>query len=156
MVYDYRDFFYRLVMSKKNINRIVLFSVCPIMGVLANYIPTIINNPDYRFGVPGLAEEFADGNSILAYSLLIISGLIAAYLSNVKSCKIGLAIVILMPIIAIAEATVNPCSHNLLPIELVFTYPFMALIAGGAALLGKLLKSKIKKEAKEIGNIFWT
>lgn len=144
-----------VVMSKKIGNIIVLFVACPLSGLIANFIPVIISHPnDYRFGFPPLVYAFADEGSITAILLLLIVGLISAYFSTVKPWKIGLAIVILMPIMAIAETTVNPESHNLLPIEIVITYPYMTLFGAGSAFLGKLLKKKIKTEAKEIEPLF--
>ena len=78
--------------------------------------------------------------------LLFMIGAMLCFISpSLNPIKLGVASVILMPVIAIVEMNLIPNTHNIWPIEFILTYPYLAISCIIGAALGKYLGSKIKK-----------
>jgi hypothetical protein len=131
------------VIDYKKRNKVILFILCPILGILSNFLVILMTyGKEYRFGFYPLASAFSDCHASEAIFMLFACGIIEGLISTVKPWQLGVATISLMPFIAIIEGIINPKSHTLLPFEIFLTYPYMAFFVIIGAYFTRIIRKK--------------
>jgi len=123
---------------------IILLSIAAFLGGCCLVLPSLLF---YMFE-KNVINVFPLLEDLFIYTqlLLFMVGAMFCFMSpSLNPIKLGVASVILMPVIAIVEMNLIPNTHNIWPIEFVLTYPYLAISCIIGAALGKFLGSKIKK-----------
>ena len=102
-------------------------------GLLAVWVP---------WRLAGSPANMIDGMQPISFPLLVAVGAAAGAVAPRQFWVVGVATMVLFPVIAIIGAVADPTSHNLLGLELLMYGVFSVLPVAGAA-LGKLLAQRI-------------
>ena len=123
----------------------VSFVCAVILGLAAVILPVWLLSlrphtaplfPLFRTGIEGL--------SILTIVFLFVSGLLLGLFGRGHPFLLGIATMVLFPLLAIAEMFVSATSHNMWPLEFVF-YGFVSLSAVLGAFIGRFLQRNVGK-----------
>ncbi len=123
-----------------------------LLGLLAWAGPKLlIEYLSHRFPALASIEETHEISGLIVHILMVSIGLLMGYLQPaVKIWLWGIAGIISIPFYTFIEIGIDPYSHNLWPLEFIFTYPYFAGLIIAGALLGKVINKKIS--GKKIEN----
>ncbi|MCX6858241.1 MAG: hypothetical protein NTV80_25445 [Verrucomicrobia bacterium] len=131
----------------RHLNPSVLLSfVCAaLLGIGAVILPVwILSQRIYSAPFFPLIRSGVEGMSYLTFIFLFISGLLLGLLGKGHPFLLGLATLVSLPLLAIAEMVVSPTSHNLWPLEFAI-YGLISLSAVLGAFIGRYLQKRVRK-----------
>jgi len=107
--------------------------IAPVLGFGAMVAPVLAWPPSDPYTAPLCpllrnAQEYLGPGQLI---LFFVVGLVLGRFSNRHPWLLGFTTVSLLPIVAVAEVRVDPTSHTLLPLELIFYAGYGALVAAG-------------------------
>jgi len=113
--------------------RKAVWLIAPVLGFGAMVVPVLVWPPANPYSAPlspllRNAQEYLGPGQLI---LFFIAGVALGRFSNRYPWLLGFAAVSVLPIVAIAEVRVDPTSHTLLPLELIFYAGYGALVAAG-------------------------
>jgi len=107
--------------------------IAPVLGFGAMVVPVLVWPPTHPYSAPlsplrRNAQEYLGLGQLV---LFFIAGVVLGRFNNHHPWLLGFTAVSVLPIVAIAEVRVDPTSHTLLPLELIFYAGYGALVAAG-------------------------
>ncbi len=117
-----------------------------ILVIVSNISAAFLNNSSYQFGKSAVITEFS-GYTI---TLLILSGLIMGYLSDLSLLFIFFTTITTMGTLAFAELAINKYLHSLLPFEAITGWPYVAVYVVIGAYVSRFLQKINGKKTKRI------
>ena len=126
-------------MKLTNVSTLIVISI---LGMLSIILPIFILGELKPYDSPlfPLIKTGIEGISKFSLFFLFLSGFMVKIFSDLSGWKIGLASMMLFPLAAFLEMTVDRSSHNMFPIEFMF-YAIYAL----PSVLGASVSQIIKK-----------
>ena len=102
--------------------------IAPVLGFGAMVVPLLVWPPANPYSAP-LSPLLRNAQEYLGPGQLIL--FFIGRFNTHYPWLLGFATVSVLPIVAIAEVRVDPTSHTLLPLELIFYAGYGALVAAG-------------------------
>jgi hypothetical protein len=107
--------------------------IAPVLGLCAMVVPVLVWPPANPYSAPlspllrNAQESLGPGQLVLFF----IAGVVLGRFNHHYPWPLGFTAVSVLPIVAVAEVRVDPTSHTLLPLELIFYAAYGALVAAG-------------------------
>jgi hypothetical protein len=122
------------------IRRWGILVAAPLLGLLAMVLPVLIKRPKHWYDAPlfPLVRNAVEHVGVWQIALLFLAGLVLGTVSRWRAMLLGGAVVLLLPLLAIAEIFADPKSHNLWPLEFVVYGFYGCVAAAGAGLVHRL------------------
>ena len=127
--------------------------VISILGMLSITLPIFILEDLKSYDSPlfPLIRTGIEGISKFSLFFLFFSGFMVKFFSDLSGWKIGLASMMLFPLAAFLEMTVDSSSHNMFPIEFMF-YAIYALPSVLGASVSQIIKKiNFKRGCSSVG-----
>jgi len=116
------------------------FAATSLLGLLAIVVPVwVLDLRRYTAPLFPLIRSGVEGMSLLTLVFLFCAGFLVGCFGVGHPILIGIATVALLPILAIAEMSISPTTHNLWPLEFII-YGGISLCAVAGALAGRFAK----------------
>ena len=132
-------------MRHSNLSVLFSFVCAALLGIGSVILPVwILSLRPYTTPLFPLIRTGVEGMSYITLILLFVSGLSLGLLGRGHPFLLGVATLVLLPLLAIAEIFASPTSHNLWPLEFAF-YGLISLSAVLGAYIGRYVQSKIRK-----------
>lgn len=104
-------------------NKYIYAVILGALVVTSNILAAVIHNPNYKFANSAAIDEF----SIYTMIMLLLSGIIVGYVSNLSILFYFITTIFSMSILTFVELVCNKYLHNLLPFEIITGYPYVAM-----------------------------
>lgn len=118
--------------------------IAPVLGLAAMVAPVLVWPPANPYSAPLCpllrnAQEYLGPGQLV---LFFVAGLVLGRFNNQYPWLLGFTAVSILPIVAIAEVRVDPTSHTLLPLEVLFYAGYGALVAAGVIAARRLSEQR--------------
>ena len=120
----------------------MVWFIAPGLGLAAMVAPVVVWPPADPYEAP-LFPLLRNAQEYLGLGQLVLffaSGLVLGAIDDRHPWLLGLTAVSLLPVVALLEVRVDPSSHTLLPLEILFYGAYGLLIAAGISALRHLAK----------------
>lgn len=119
-----------------------------ILGLVSVIAPVfVLSQTHYDAPLFPLVRSGVEGMSSLALTFLLLSGVLLGIVCPRHPLLLGASTMSAFPLLAIAEMSVSPTSHNLWPFEFVI-YGFVSLVAVLGAFIGSFIYRRTHKQAQ--------
>ena len=107
--------------------------IAPVLGFGAMVVPVLVWPPANPYSAPLCpllrnAQEYLGPGQLV---LFFLAGMVLGRFNHQYPWLLGFTAVSVLPIVAVAEVRIDPTSHTLLPLELIFYAGYGALVAAG-------------------------
>jgi hypothetical protein len=107
--------------------------IAPMLGLGAMVAPVLVWPPPNPYSAPLCpllrnAQEYLGLGQLVLFFLV---GMVLGRFNNRHPWLLGFTAVSVLPVVAVAEVRIDPTSHSLLPLELIFYASYGALVAAG-------------------------
>lgn len=123
---------------KTNIHRLFLMVALGLAGALIVYLCSLFQQAVVREGDTYASRYLLDNYTWLVRVALFVAGLAAGFWLRIPPLLSGVGLILVYPVVSIAEAIMYKGSHNLIGIEFII-YLFYALPPLVGAYLGRFL-----------------
>ena len=137
-------------MKLTNVSTLVVISI---LGMLSIILPVFILGDLKPYDSPlfPLIRTGIEGISKFSLFFLFLSGFLIKFFSDLSVWKIGLASMMLFPLAAFLEMTVDNSSHNMFPIEFIFYAIYTLPSVLGASVSQIIKKINFKRGCSSAG-----
>jgi|SRR5882724_4218697 len=120
------------------------------LGLISIIAPVfVLSQTHYDAPLFPLVRSGVEGISFLTLAFLLLSGVLLGIACPRHPLFIGVCTMAAFPLLAIAEISVSPTSHNLWPFEFII-YGFVSLIAVLGAFIGSFIYRRTHKQAQPL------
>jgi hypothetical protein len=115
------------------------------LGLISIIAPVfVLSRTHYDAPLFPLVRSGIEGMSSLTFAFLLVSGVLLGIAFPRHPLLLGICTMAAFPLLAIAEISVSPTSHNLWPFEFVI-YGLVSLIAVLGAFIGRFIYRRTHK-----------